>query len=114
MSFKQVIAVRADLRLGKGKLAAQVAHASLGAYRYAGGEAKFAWEHDGEKKVVVKVRGVEELTELQKKARSLGISCALITDAGRTGVEPGTTTALGLGPAEEKVLDSLTGKLKLV
>ncbi|MBM3303837.1 MAG: peptidyl-tRNA hydrolase [Candidatus Aenigmarchaeota archaeon] len=112
--FKQVIAVRADLKLGKGKLAAQVAHASLGAYRYAGGEAKFAWEHDGEKKVVVKARDAGELARLEKKARSLGIPCALITDAGRTQVEAGTMTAIGLGPADEKALDSIAGHLKLM
>ncbi len=114
MPFKQVIAVRADLKLSKGKLAAQVAHASLGSYRYAGGEAKFAWEQNGEKKVVAKVNSLEELTELQRKATSLGIPCVLITDAGKTEVESGTVTALGLGPADEALLDKLTGRLKLV
>jgi len=112
--LKQVIAVRADLKLGKGKLAAQVAHASIGAYRYAGGEAKAAWEYDGEKKVVVKAKDIDELISMQKKARALGIPCALITDAGMTQVEAGTVTALGLGPAEEAELDKVTGKLKLM
>ncbi len=106
--------MRADLKLGKGKLAAQVAHASLGAYRYAGGEAKFAWERDGEKKVVLKVKGLEELAALQIKAKNLGIPSALVTDAGKTEVESGTVTALGLGPADEALLDRLTGKLKLM
>ena len=112
--FKQVIAIRADLKLSKGKIAAQAAHASLGSYRSAGGKARDAWEEDGEKKVVVKAKDLGELMDIQKKARSLGIPCALIRDAGRTEVEPGTATAIGLGPAEENVLDRLTGKLKLM
>jgi len=114
MTFKQVIAVRADLKLGKGKLAVQVAHASLCAYRNTDSKIRLAWESGGEKKVVVKVSGQEELAELQRKAKSLGIPCALIRDAGLTEVEPGTVTALGMGPAEESKLDQLTGRLKLV
>jgi PTH2 family peptidyl-tRNA hydrolase len=111
--FKQVIAVRADLKMGKGKLAAQAAHASLGAYRNAPAKARDGWESAGEKKVVVKVGSLDELEGLHRKARSLGIPCSLIHDAGSTQLEPGTATALGLGPAEEKELDKLTGKLKL-
>jgi len=112
--FKQVIAVRADLQMGKGKMAAQAAHASLGAYRNASAYARNEWEESGEKKVVVKVKDLEELMHFYKKAKSMGIPSCLIKDAGKTEVEPGTVTALGMGPDDEKRLDSLTGGLKLV
>ena len=114
MAYKQVIVVRADLSLGKGKMAAQVAHASLGAYRATGSRPREAWEDSGEKKVVVKAKYLDELMKLHAKAKALRLPCALIRDAGKTAVEPGTVTALGIGPAEEKALDSLTGKLKLM
>lgn len=112
--LKQVIAVRSDLRLGKGKLAAQVAHASLGAYRQASQGTRDAWEDSGGKKVVVRAGSREELEGLRRKAMALGIPCSLIQDAGKTQLEPGTVTALGLGPAEERIIDSLTGRLKLL
>ena len=112
--YKQVIAVRRDLKLSRGKLAVQVAHASLEAYRHAGRDARQEWESGGAKKVVVRVDGLRELGELHRKARSLGLPCALIRDAGRTEVEPGTVTALGIGPVEEKEADRVTGNLKML
>jgi PTH2 family peptidyl-tRNA hydrolase len=111
--FKQVIVVRADLKMGSGKMAAQVAHASVGAFRNASAKARESWEEAGEKKVVVKASGLEELENLRKMARSLGIPSCMISDAGKTELEPGTVTALGLGPAEESELDKITGRLKL-
>ncbi len=111
--YKQVIAVRADLKLSKGKMAAQVAHASLGAYRNVDRRSANAWEQGGEKKVVVKVNDLEELMHFYNRAKSMSIPCSLVRDAGKTELEPGTATAVGMGPADEKLLDSLTGKLKL-
>lgn len=112
--YKQVIAVRDDLRLSKGKLAVQAAHASLEAYKHAGRKAREAWEGEGAKKVVVRVPGLRELRELHRRAASLKIPCALIRDAGRTEVNPGTVTALGMGPAEEGRVDGLTGNLRML
>jgi PTH2 family peptidyl-tRNA hydrolase len=112
--FKQVIVVRADLGLSKGKMAAQVAHASLGAYRSSSTASKNAWESAGEKKAVVKCADLAELESIHRAARSARLPCCLISDAGRTELEPGTVTALGLGPAEERELDKITGRLKLV
>jgi PTH2 family peptidyl-tRNA hydrolase len=112
--LKQVIVVRSDLKMGKGKLAAQVAHASLGAYRKASESAREEWNSSGEMKVVVKVSSLEELMLISSKAKNRSIPSALIRDAGKTQVEPGTVTSIGLGPTEESVLDSITGKLRLV
>ncbi len=112
--YKQVIAVRRDLRLSRGKLAVQVAHASVEAYNRTRREARQEWESGGAKKVVVRVDDLKELLELHRKARATKLPCALIRDAGRTEVEPGTATALGIGPVEERKADSVTGNLKML
>ena len=112
--YKQVIAVRTDLKLGKGKLSAQVAHASLQAYLKASAAVRGEWESGGSKKVVVKVGSRKELFSLFSKARKAGLPSALIKDAGLTQIKAGTLTALGIGPAREGKLDLVTGKLKLL
>ena len=112
--YKQVIAVRKDLKLDKGKLAVQVAHASLESYKKSSPEERREWESGGSKKVVVKVEGLRELLELQRKAKSLKLACSLIMDAGKTHLEPGTVTALGIGPDSEEKIDRVTGGLKIL
>ena len=114
--MKQVIAVRTDLRMGKGKIAAQVAHASLEAYKRALRERPEwveAWEREGSKKVVLKVRSEKELLELYERAKR-EVPAALIRDAGYTQVDPGTITCAGFGPAPDDVMDRLFGHLKLL
>ncbi len=116
MPFKQVIVVRADLQLGKGKLAAQAAHAALEAYLKAtqkDSRAAAEWLATGAQKVVVKVATEGELLELFEQVRKR-FPCALIQDAGRTQVEPGTKTCIGIGPAEEREIDKYTAHLKLM
>jgi PTH2 family peptidyl-tRNA hydrolase len=113
MAYKQVILIRADLKLPKGKAAAQVAHASVEAVHRSGKEMVKAWRSEGMAKVVLKVADEQELLRLNQEAKDAGLVTALITDAGRTVVEPGTRTCLGVGPDEESRLDRLFGKLKL-
>lgn len=112
--WKQVIVVRKDLRLSPGKLAAQVAHASLEAYRKSDSRERQAWETDGCKKVVLKAGNEAELFALQAAARKAGIPGAIIRDAGKTEIEPGTVTALGIGPGTEEEIDIITGHLKML
>jgi len=112
---KQVIIVRGDLKLGKGKIAAQACHASLGAYRKAKNHNKDVvreWENEGEKKVVLSGT-LEELMEFKRWADDNKVLSYLVKDAGYTQVEPGTITALGLGPDSEEKLKP-TEKLKLL
>ena len=112
-----MIAVRTDLQMGKGKLAAQVAHAALSASETAGksnAEWSDTWKSQGQAKVVVKVKSEQEILDLMQKARSLSIPTALIRDKGLTQVEPGTITCLGLGPAPSDLIDRVTGHLKLL
>jgi PTH2 family peptidyl-tRNA hydrolase len=116
MSYKQAIIVRADLGMGKGKLAAQSSHASLSAYKLAMArdrDAAHRWEEEGQKKVVLKVASEEELLSLYEKMKR-EMPCALIRDAGHTQLEPGTLTCFGAGPAEEQLLDKYVGHLKLL
>ncbi|MCX8174828.1 MAG: aminoacyl-tRNA hydrolase [Candidatus Micrarchaeota archaeon] len=116
MGLKQAIIIRADLKMGKGKIAAQVSHASLSAYKKCEREnPKDArrWESEGQKKIVLKVGSERELLELYEKM-SKEIPCALIRDAGHTQVEAGSITCFGAGPAQEALIDKYCGGLKLL
>ena len=113
--LKQVIVVRTDLKMGKGKLAAQVAHASLQAFLNCRNETwKRRWLDSGAKKVVLKVKSLQELLEIYRKAKAAGLPVALIADAGKTQLEPGTITCVGIGPAPSRLIDPITGHLKLL
>ena len=112
--YKQVIVIRKDLKMEKGKIAAQSAHASLQAYKKADPKEKGLWELEGSKKVVLKAETLEELEDIFDKAKRAKLPCAMIRDAGRTQIPSGTITAVGIGPAEEKTIDKITGKLKML
>lgn len=111
--MKQAIVVRADLGMGTGKLAAQAAHASLQAYEAADRQAQTGWKGDGQKKVVLRAESESQLFELADRADLDGLAHALVRDAGHTQLEPGTTTALAVGPAGETAVDGVTGELPL-
>ncbi len=112
--MKQVIVVNNSLKLPKGKLAAQAAHAAVGAFLEAEEDIQQAWLEEGMPKVVLSVAGVEELLEIQGRAEEQNIANCLIEDAGRTVVPEGTITCLGLGPADDAKIDTITGHLKLL
>lgn len=114
MEYKQVIVIRKDLKLSKGKLAVQVAHASLDAYERANPSQRGEWKLCGTKKVVVEVPDLKTMLALHRKALKLGLPCAIIKDAGRTELAPGTVTALGIGPDAEPRVDEVTGELKML
>lgn len=114
MGYKQAILVRDDLKLPKGKAMAQAAHASVDATLKSDKKMVDLWKKEGMKKVVLKVNEEKELFKFKQLAEDAGIKTALITDAGHTVVSPGTITCLGIGPDEEKKIDEICGKLKLV
>ena len=115
--YKMVIAVRKDLKLSTGKMAAQVAHAAVNcAFASKRKKADWfnTWYDEGQKKVVVKVSSLDELLRLKVQAEDAGLVTSLITDAGMTELPPHTTTCLGIGPAPDSVIDKVTGHLGLM
>ena len=126
---KQIIAVRKDLNMRKGKLAAQVAHASMafltrkmigtdggnGVYEICLSAEENKWIHKSFTKVIVGVDSEQELLDLIQRGRSLGIITWEIVDEGRTefqGVP--TLTCAAFGPDKAEKLDPITGHLKLL
>ena len=112
--MKQVILVNEALKLPRGKLSSQVAHASLEAFLLASRIAQREWLGVGMPKIVLQCEEEAELLRLESQAVQAGLPAALIRDAGHTVVAAGTVTCLGIGPAEDTAIDRLTGGLKLV
>uniref|UniRef100_A0A087YQ05 Peptidyl-tRNA hydrolase 2, mitochondrial n=2 Tax=Poecilia formosa TaxID=48698 RepID=A0A087YQ05_POEFO len=114
--FKMVLVVRNDLKMGKGKVAAQCSHAAVSAYKQVqrrSPELLRQWEYCGQPKVVVKAPDEDTLMNLLGRAREVGLTVSLIQDAGRTQIAPGSRTVLGIGPGPATLVDSVTGDLKL-
>ncbi len=111
--MKQAIVARTDISMGTGKLAAQVAHASLSAYEKADTQLRDQWKRGGQKKVVLKGDSERTLHELAAIADQEGIPNAIVRDAGHTQLEPGTVTTLAIGPASDERVDRVTGELSL-
>ncbi|MEN0063913.1 MAG: aminoacyl-tRNA hydrolase [Myxococcota bacterium] len=134
MDIKQVLLYRRDLKMRKGKIAAQCAHASLAVFLRrqlprdrvelaVDGETvsddalvvpltpvMSEWVRSRFTKIVLSVEDEAALLDAHRRAEAAGIACALIRDAGRTefhGVPTFTTCALG--PAEASVIDAITG-----
>lgn len=115
--IKQAIIVRSDLEMSRGKIAAQVAHASLMSYFRAEKADKAVakeWLDTGEKKIVLKVSDEESLVRLFRAFEFKGVPCALVADAGLTEIPPGSKTALGVGPWKGSGINEFTSGLKLL
>ena len=116
-NLKQLIVIRSDLKMGKGKIASQAAHASLLAYLDTCSKNPMLakrWLEIGMPKIVLKVSSLDELLDIYKKLKSSLIVAVLIQDAGKTQLDPNTVTALGIGPDEATKLDKFTKHLKLL
>lgn len=112
--YKQIILIRQDLRLPKGKAAAQSAHASVEAVLKSDPQIVKLWRAEGMAKIVLKVKDQKELVKLFQQAKDHNLTAALITDAGRTVIAPGTKTAVAIGPDHEEKIDPLTENLSLL
>lgn len=109
-----------------GKIAAQCSHATLACYKSLARAARKAgpasapaallarWERLGQAKVAVQTKSLDEVRALLARARGLGLTAEVIQDAGRTQIDPGSLTVLGVGPAPKSVVDKVTGHLKLL
>ncbi|KAL1211454.1 hypothetical protein V5N11_023469 [Cardamine amara subsp. amara] len=115
-NFKMVLVVRNDLKMGKGKIAAQCSHATLGLYKKLLQRAPKVlnrWEYCAQPKVVVKIESEEEMLVLQERAKSLKLPTHITIDAGKTQIAPNSRTVMAtLGPVDN--VDDVTGGLKLM
>jgi len=116
MELKQAIIVRNDLKMQKGKIASQVAHASVSAaYKTLQKNPNIFHEwFPSMKKIILKVDSEAELLKLKQLAGQQGLVVELIRDAGRTQIPSGSTTALGIGPDSEEKIDKIVKHLKLL
>jgi PTH2 family peptidyl-tRNA hydrolase len=112
--MKQVLVVNSALALPPGKMAAQVAHASIAAFLIADDANRQQWLDVGMPKIVLDGENEAQLNLLLHGAREAGVAAYLVRDAGRTVVPEGTVTCLGLGPAANERIDALTGALALL
>ncbi|MBD3204349.1 peptidyl-tRNA hydrolase [Candidatus Woesearchaeota archaeon] len=113
MNYKQVILIRQDIKLPKGKTAVQAAHASVDAVLKSSEKNIKEWRKKGMAKIVVKVKDRKELFKFIQSAKDAGLVASVITDAGKTVVCPGTVTCGAIGPDKEENIDNITGELKL-
>ena len=121
VDLKMVFLVRQDLKMGAGKIAAQVAHAAIGLYDdILEGENIYQktalnnWFNYGQKKVVLKVNDLNMMLEVVKKCKKLKLQYCLISDAGHTQIPEGSITVLGIGPDVSEKINDVTGTFKLM
>jgi PTH2 family peptidyl-tRNA hydrolase len=115
MPVKLTLVVRSGLGMGRGKIAAQVAHAAVTAALASQGTRDFdAWLAEGQPKVVLKITSEAGLDDIAGRARSAGLPVTLIRDAGHTQLDPGTPTCCAIGPAESARIDAITADLSLL
>lgn len=115
--LKMAIIVRSDLRLTKGKAAAQCAHAAIICYENAATsqpDILRQWLASGQPKIVLRVENLEGLESIRDSAKAAGLTVGYVRDAGRTQVAAGTVTVLGVGPCYEDQVDAVVSHLKLL
>ncbi|MFX0149270.1 MAG: peptidyl-tRNA hydrolase Pth2 [Candidatus Hodarchaeota archaeon] len=116
LQYKQVIILRKDLKMSRGKAAVQASHAAVAAAvkTMQKRQSEFTiWWRTGQMKIVLGVDSEEELLNLEAGLKPTGVILVKINDAGRTQLPPNTTTALGIGPHAQKDVDRITSALKL-
>ena len=119
--LKMVFLVRQDLKMGAGKIAAQVAHAAIGLYdKIFEGDNNYQksaldyWFNLGQKKVVLKADNLNIILEVIKKCKESKLQYCMITDAGHTQIPAGSITVLGIGPDTSERVNKITGSFKLM
>ena len=117
--IKQVLVVRSDLKMRRGKEDSQCGHAAL-AFTWKTilngtkpREEVMKWKKEGQTKITVSVKSEKELLDVFKKGKQMGLECHLITDAGHTEFKEPTNTVVAIGPNKESKINKITGKLPL-
>ena len=126
--LKQVIVVRKDLNMSPGKLAAQVAHASVSAFlqtfvndktehevRMSKEQAAYRdWASRSQVKIILAVNSKQELVDIYDKAQHWDLPRSIIIDEGRTELTGMNYTAVAIGPDDPREIDLITGDLPLL
>ncbi|MHA1941610.1 MAG: peptidyl-tRNA hydrolase Pth2 [Candidatus Hodarchaeales archaeon] len=116
LEIKQVIILRKDLKMTKGKAAAQASHAAVAAAVQSLKKSSrifSSWWNGGQMKIILAVNSETELDEIENKLKRTGVIVSKINDAGRTQLPPNTATALGIGPHAQMDVERITSSLKL-
>lgn len=122
--IKQVIVIRKDLKMRRGKECSQSAHAAmmwlserLVRFMYQSphfSKEELEWMSGTFTKVTLQVNSEEELLEVFNKAREKGLTSYLVTDSGKTEFDGiPTKTCCAIGPHEAEKIDEITKDLKL-
>ena len=115
--YKQVIIVRTDLEMSRGKIAGQVAHAAIGAANHSDcKQSEFdLWYNDGkdQRKIILSVESEDHLMNIFAQAMAAELPFALVFDQGKTELPPDTLTCLGIGPADAERINKITSSLPL-
>ena len=115
--LKMVFVVNHGLKMGKGKIAAQVGHGAVQAMLNGGNKNPLmieAWLGTGQKKICVKGNDASHLEQIEQQAAELNILTSIVRDAGHTQIPSGSLTILAIGPAGAEQLEPITGALKLL
>lgn len=113
--MKQSIVVRKDLKMRKGKLAAQCCHGSnMVLYNYFGTDKIIKWLEDDYKKIVLGCNSEQELFDLKNKCTQYNLIHFLVKDFGYTEFKEPTFTCICIGPEEDDKIDSVCGKFDLL
>lgn len=107
--------VRADVGLGKGRMAVLCSHGALQQYKKVyrrRDPARLEWEESGSKKLCLAVEGTDAMSRYRQAAKAQGVPTYLVSDQRITGFPE--SIVLVIGPAPGNVIDSIVGDLKLL
>ncbi len=112
-----VFAIPMKLKMGKGKIAAQVGHATIGLYKQLlerkNEKLMKVWEQSGSKKIVLKIPKKSSIGDILHKSRNMGLIQHIVTDAGRTQIAAGSQTVIAF-VGSSNALKHLTNTLSLM
>lgn len=116
---KMIFLVRTDLQMGKGKVASQVAHAAIMLYKESiknNNSYLATWLRWGQPKIVLKVdKNCEEvMNQVYNSAVKKNLTACKVYDSGKTQIDFGSLTVVGIGPNKVEDVDKITSQFKLL
>lgn len=113
MKYKQVILIRSDLKLGKGKMVAQGSHASIYSMMISDENVVEEWLKEGMRKIVLKT-DYEGILRLKETLRTNNIKSEIVYDFGLTQIDPHTATAIGIEIKTSEEIDKYIKDYRLL